>query len=728
MPKWVYSFGGGGAEGDGTMTDLLGGKGAGLAEMSALGLPVPPGFTITTGVSDAYRDAGAFPSDLTAEVDGALARLEAAAGAKLGDPGGPLIVAVRSGAPASMPGMMDTVLNLGLNDDTAEGLGRQVGDPGFAFDCYRRFISQYGDLVLGIDLQLFEDALEAVRGGPGPPGGEVGADEFRAAARTFQSVIASQPGADFPQDPGAQLWGAIEAVVNSWNRGRAVTYRKMHDLPDRPGTAVTVQAMVFGNRGGASATGVGFTRDPATGHKQPFGEYLPNAQGEDVVSGLRTPRPLARGAGRGLDEAGNSLEEVMPDAFRAVIKAFETLESHFQRMQEVEFTLEEGRLWILQTRAATASTRGAIRIAVDMAREGIIGQGEALRRIEVRSLARILHPEVDADAPKVVLAQGIAASPGAASGPATFSAEDAEALRRGGPPPILVRPETRPEDIHGIGASAAVVTSRGGATSHAAVVARAMGRPCVTGAGALLVDPENKSFSSAAGIVRAGDVITVDGTNGMVCAGAVPLRQPELGATIDEFLGWADDARRTAVYAAVETPDELARALNFGADGVTVGRIEHLAAVLTAAADRGGAEEPVVRMALPAERGADFGQAVTRAREAMGEVPSLAGALFRIGFVIDEDRAELLAEAAAASIDFVCIELGGSWEKEEARRRVQRWIEAGRQLGQDIGLGVCGDAAANPDLIGPGSGVVLDHVSVPVALVPVARLAAAQAA
>ncbi len=535
MTKWVYAFGDGKAEGDATMTALLGGKGAGLAEMSALGISVPPGLTITTVACDAYQQSNDFPDDLTSQVDAAIHRLEEATGAALGDADKPLIVSVRSGAPESMPGMMDTILNLGLNDACAEGLAHQTNDGRFAFDCYRRFIAQYAELVLGLDLELFDEAVNSARGGVGLPTPEFSEEEVRSVTAAFKSVVAEETGADFPEDPRAQLWGAIRAVQGSWTKGRAVRYRALHGIGETPGTAVTVQAMVFGNRGKHSATGVGFTRDPSTGARQPFGEYLANAQGEDIVSGVSIPRALAASPG----ESG-SMEQAMPEVFAALMDSFGLLERHFRRMQEVEFTVEQNRLWILQTRNAVPGVRAAIQIAVDMVAEGIIDKAEAMTRVDAEALSALLHLEVDPGAEKTVLARGIPASPGAASGPVAFTSDDAEAMKLSGQAPVLVRPETKPEDVHGIAAGVAVLTSRGGATSHAAVVARAMGRPCVTGASDLVVDAAANRFTVSYHVVNRGDIITVDGTNGLVCLGAVPFRSPDLGPAITEFLSWTN--------------------------------------------------------------------------------------------------------------------------------------------------------------------------------------------
>ncbi|MBT3396950.1 MAG: pyruvate, phosphate dikinase, partial [Alphaproteobacteria bacterium] len=456
-------------------------------------------------------------------------------GATLGDPENPLIVSVRSGAPNSMPGMMDTILNLGLNDACAEGLAQQTGDGRFAFDCYRRFITQYSELAMGADLELFDDAVAKLRGGSGLSGSEFSEAELRSLATAFQAVVTDELATDFPQDPRSQLWGAIRAVVDSWGHGRAARYRAMHDIGDTPGTAVTVQAMVFGNRGTGSATGVGFTRDPSTGANRPFGEFLANAQGEDIVSGVSTPHGLSAGQGN-----SESLEDTMPEVFAALIDSFGILERHLRWVQEVEFTVEQGRLWVLQTRNAVPSLRAAAQIAVDMVRVGILDRDEALGRVDAAALGRLLHPEVDPAAEKTILARGIPASPGAATGLVVFTSDDAVAMQSAGQTPILVRPETKPEDVHGIAASVAVLTSRGGATSHAAVVARSMGRPCVTGASEVDVDAVAKTFTVGDQVVRAGDILTVDGTNGVICLGAVPLRPPEPGDAITEFLSWTD--------------------------------------------------------------------------------------------------------------------------------------------------------------------------------------------
>ena len=537
MTKWVYAFGGGKADGDATMTALLGGKGAGLAEMSAIGISVPPGFTITTAACDAYQQSKSFPDGLTSQVDAAIQRLEEATGADLGDADKPLMVSVRSGAPESMPGMMDTILNLGLNDACAEGLARQTNDGRFAFDCYQRFIAQYSELVLGLDLDLFDYAVNSALGAVRLPASELSEDELRSVAAAVKSVVAKEMGADFPEDPRAQLCAAIRAVQGSWTQGRAVRYRALHGIGETPGTAVTVQAMVFGNRGKHSATGVGFTRDPSTGARRPFGEYLANAQGEDIVSGVSTPQPLAKNSGPG---TGVSMEQATPDVFAALVASFDILERHFRLIQEVEFTVEQGRLWILQTRNAIPGARAAIQIAVDMVHEGIIDKDEAVARIDSETLARLQRPEIDPAADKQILTRGIPASPGAASGHVVFTADEVVAEKIAGRSAVMVRPETKPDDVHGIAAGVAVLTSRGGATSHAAVVARAMGRPCVTGASDLVVDAAANRFTVSDLAVNRGDIITVDGSNGVVCLGSVPLRAPDPGPAITEFLSWTN--------------------------------------------------------------------------------------------------------------------------------------------------------------------------------------------
>ena len=573
--KWVYAFAAQDAEGDASMKELLGGKGANLAEMARLGLNVPPGFTITTEACDAFFKGGkSFPAGLQDEVKLALERMGRIAGARFGDVETPLLVSVRSGSRASMPGMMDTILNLGLNDETVEGLARRSGDARFAFDSYRRFIQMYGDVVLGVDHGAFEDTLANFKNlNAFGSDTDLDADAWREIIAEYKETIEREHGAPFPQDTSVQLWGAIASVFSSWNNARALTYRRLHDIPDSWGTAVNVQAMVFGNLGETSATGVAFTRNPSTGENEYYGEFLPNAQGEDVVAGIRTPQPLSRSAERG---AALSLEEMMPATFKELTGVFAFLEKHYRDMQDVEFTIEEGRLWILQTRSGKRTTEAAMRIAVDMAAEGLISTDEAVLRVDPAALDQLLHPTLDPDAPQDYITSGLPASPGAASGEIVFHAEMAEALKAKGRDVILVRAETSPEDVHGMHAAAGVLTARGGMTSHAAVVARGMGRPCVSGAGALRIDPNVETMRVGARVFRAGDVITIDGSTGRVLAGRAKMRPPQLSGTFATLMDWADSARTMKVRTNADTPADARQARIFGAEGIGLCRTEHM--------------------------------------------------------------------------------------------------------------------------------------------------------
>ena len=578
MAKRVYVFGGGASEGRAGLRDLLGGKGADLAEMARLGLPVPPGFTITTEMCAAWRDDDRACRDaLAAEVEAGMRHVEAAAGARFGDPGDPLLVSVRSGARVSMPGMMDTVLNLGLNDETAAGLERKTGDGRFALDSYRRFIQMYADVVLGMDGGHFERLLDAHKARAGRARDvDLDAGDWRQVVAAFKAEVEDRLGAPFPQDAREQLWGAVGAVFRSWTNRRAVTYRRLHGIPDDWGTAVTVQAMVFGNMGNDCATGVAFTRDPATGEKRLYGEYLANAQGEDVVAGVRTPRRLTalpRGAG---ESGAPALEEAMPEVFARIAEVGRTLEAHYRDMQDVEFTVQRNRLWMLQTRAGKRTARAALRIAVDMVDEGLVSPREALARIDAGALDQLLHPTLAADAERDVLAQGLPASPGAASGAAAFTADDAERLAAEGRKAILVRVETSPEDIHGMHAAHGILTGRGGMTSHAAVVARGMGRPCVSGAGALHIDEAGQRLTVGDRTISRGDVVTIDGSTGEVMAGEVEMVQPEPSQDLAKVLGWADEVRRLEVRANAETPADARAAREFGAEGIGLCRTEHM--------------------------------------------------------------------------------------------------------------------------------------------------------
>ncbi len=578
MTKWVYSFGDGSAEGEAGMRELLGGKGANLAEMCNLGLPVPPGFSITTEVCTHYYDnSESYPDDLTAQVETALAAVEDAAGAKFGAVENPLLVSVRSGARVSMPGMMDTVLNLGLNDETVEGLARSSDDQRFAYDSYRRFIQMYGDVVLGVDHYHFEELLELHKEDRGVVlDTELSADDLKALVAEYKGIVQTELGKAFPQDPKEQLWGAIGAVFGSWCIPRAVTYRKLHDIPEAWGTAVNVQSMVFGNMGEDCATGVAFTRDPSTGENAFYGEYLINAQGEDVVAGIRTPQRLTV---RGKEATGSkkpAMEETMPELFAELERVRGQLETHYRDMQDIEFTVQRGKLWMLQTRDGKRTTAAALKIAVDMAEEGLIDKRMAVSRVDPAALDQLLHPTLDPEAARNIVARGLPASPGAACGKVVFTAEEAEKMAGQGEAVILVRIETSPEDIHGMHAARGILTARGGMTSHAAVVARGMGRPCVAGAGDLRIDYQANAMYVRDTTIEAGEIITIDGAAGEVILGEVPTIEPELSGDFSTVMGWADGIRRLNVRTNAETPEEAKTAIQFGAEGIGLSRTEHM--------------------------------------------------------------------------------------------------------------------------------------------------------
>ena len=575
MRKWVYSFGAGRNEGRAEMRDLLGGKGANLAEMASIGLPVPPGFTITTDLcTEFYSNDRNYPPELVTQVDAALSHVEDAVGLRFGDPAAPLLVSVRSGARVSMPGMMDTVLNLGLNDDTVGGLAKSANDPRFAWDSYRRFIQMYGSVVLGVDHHRFEEVIEAIKLDRGVlVDTELTAEDWQGVVAEYQMLVEHGTGKPFPQDGRAQLWGAIGAVFGSWMNPRAITYRRLNDIPAEWGTAVNVQAMVFGNMGPDSATGVCFTRDPSTGENMFYGEYLVNAQGEDVVAGIRTPQPMSRHGARGADI---SMEEALPDAYAELMRARETLERHYRDMQDIEFTVQRNKLWMLQTRSGKRTAAAALRIAVDMANEGLITRAEAIGRVSASALDQLLHPTLDPHAPRQLLAKGLPASPGAASGAIVFNANEAEQRAARDEAVILVRAETSPEDIHGMHAARGVLTTRGGMTSHAAVVARGMGRTCVAGAGGIVVNEREQTLSSGGVTLRAGDIITLDGATGEVFVGAVPTVEPKLSDDFATMMAWADGVRRLRVRANAETPRDAETARRFGAEGIGLCRTEHM--------------------------------------------------------------------------------------------------------------------------------------------------------
>jgi pyruvate, orthophosphate dikinase len=578
MAKWVYFFGGGDSEGEGAMRDLLGGKGANLAEMAKLGLPVPPGFTITTEVCTFfYANAKTYPKELKEAVEKALTRVGALTGRVFGDAKNPLLVSVRSGARASMPGMMDTVLNLGLNDESVKTLAATAGDERFAYDSYRRFIQMYSNVVLEIDHHNFEEILEERKDRYGHLlDTDLSAEDWRAVIVEYKAKVEEATGKPFPQDPRDQLWGAIGAVFSSWMNQRAITYRRLHDIPESWGTAVNVQAMVFGNMGETSATGVAFTRNPSTGVHELYGEFLVNAQGEDVVAGIRTPQNITEEARIAAGSDSPSLETVMPDVFRQFRETTEKLEKHYRDMQDLEFTVERGKLWMLQTRNGKRTAKAALRIAVDMANEGMISQSEAVQRVEPVSLDQLLHPTLDPSAPRKQLATGLPASPGAASGEIVFTADEAEDLKNRGKKVILVRVETSPEDIHGMNAAEGILTTRGGMTSHAAVVARGMGKPCVSGAGTVKVDYSAQTLTASGVTVKKGEVITIDGGDGQVFQGAVAMVKPELTGDFQTLMGWADKHRRMRVRANAETPNDARVAHSFGAEGIGLCRTEHM--------------------------------------------------------------------------------------------------------------------------------------------------------
>lgn len=579
MTKWVYGFGGGNAEGRSDMRELLGGKGANLAEMSNLGLPVPPGFTITTEVCTAFYDNDrAYPDGLNAEVETALAAVEKLVCRKFGDVRDPLLVSVRSGARASMPGMMDTVLNLGLNDQTVEALATVSGDRRFAYDSYRRFIQMYGDVVLGVEHYHFEEILEVQKEDKGYSlDTELSADDWAEVVAAFKKKVESELGQPFPQDPRQQLWGAIGAVFGSWMNARANTYRRLHNIPASWGTAVNVQAMVFGNMGDDCATGVCFSRNPSTGEDRFYGEYLINAQGEDVVAGIRTPAPLTKIE---REESGSdltSMEEALPTVFAELCDIRDKLEKHYRDMQDMEFTVESGKLYMLQTRAGKRTAKAALRIAVEMCQDGVISKEDALRRVDPAQLDQLLHPTLDPEAARKVIGMGLPASPGAGSGQIVFSAEVAEDWAHNkGQKVILVRIETSPEDIAGMHAAEGILTSRGGMTSHAAVVARGMGKPCVCGAGGIKIDYANKTMMSGGVTLKEGDVITLDGATGEVMLGEVATLKPDLSGDFSQLMAWADGVRRLKIRTNAETPDDVQTARGFGAEGIGLCRTEHM--------------------------------------------------------------------------------------------------------------------------------------------------------
>ncbi len=580
--KYVYKFGAGKAEGNKDMKILLGGKGANLAEMANLGIPVPPGFTISTEVCKMYYEKqGEYPEEVKQQILEGMKHIESVMELKFGDPEKPLLVSVRSGAPASMPGMMDTILNLGLNDETVQGLIKMSNNERFGWDSYRRFVQMYGDVVMGLKPESkeeedpFEVIIDKVKKEKGVKlDTELDAEDLKRLVKLFKEEIKKRKGKDFPTDPWDQLWGAIDAVFGSWNNPRAIKYREINNIPPDWGTAVNVQAMVFGNMGDDSATGVAFTRDPATGEKVFFGEYLVNAQGEDVVAGIRTPQPINHNTKT--DPSQVTLEELMPEAYKQLDEIQRKLEQHYKDMQDIEFTIQHGRLWMLQTRTGKRTAAAAVRIAVDMVEEGLIDKETAVMRVEPEQLDQLLHPTFDPKAKKNVVAKGLPASPGAATGRIVFNAEDAEEWAKKGEKVILIRIETSPEDIGGMNAAEGILTQRGGMTSHAAVVARGMGKCCVAGCGELEISYRDKVMKAGGKVFKEGDWISLDGSTGEVIEGKVPTVEPTLSGNFGKLMGWADEIRKLGVRTNADTPHDSEVARNFGAEGIGLCRTEHM--------------------------------------------------------------------------------------------------------------------------------------------------------
>ncbi|MCR4418601.1 MAG: pyruvate, phosphate dikinase [Clostridia bacterium] len=679
--KYVYLF----HEGDARMRDLLGGKGANLAEMTKIGLPVPPGLVITTEACREYvRRGQELPPGLMDQVRDKLAEVEAAAGKKFGDPANPLLLSVRSGAPVSMPGMMDTILNLGLNDATVEGLVKATGDERFALDCYRRFLQMFGDVVMGVEHAAFERELERVKEEEGVKfDHELTPPALRRVITAYQQLIRTRAGRDFPQDPTRQLELAIEAVFNSWNNQRAVVYRRLNKIPDDLGTAVNVQTMVFGNLGPDSGTGVAFSRDPSTGEKKIYGEYLINAQGEDVVAGIRTPKPLAE------------LEKDMPEIYRQFLDISGRLEQHYREMQDMEFTVERGKLYMLQTRTGKRTARAAVKIAVDMVKEGLITREEALLRVEPEQLTQLLHRRIDPKAEVKAIATGLPASPGAASGRVVFDADEAERLGKEGHKVILVRTETTPDDIHGIVPAQGVLTSRGGMTSHAAVVARGMGKPCVCGCEALKIDYEAKEFRVDGLVVKEGDVISIDGATGRVMLGEVPVVEPELGDEFATLLTWADEVKRLGVRANADTPEDAARARAFGAAGVGLCRTEHM----FMAQDRLPIVQQMILAATPEARKLALDKLLPMQQgDFYGILKAMAGYPVTIR-LLDPPLHEFLPNAGELAIEITRLKLtGGSPEEIRAKEGLLKQVQALAEFNPMLGHRGCRLGITFPDV------------------------------
>jgi pyruvate,orthophosphate dikinase len=669
------------------MRDRLGGKGANLAEMTRLGIPVPPGFTISTEICAEFTRRGRkLPAALRNEVLKTLSRVERVMGSRFGDAGNPLLLSVRSGARASMPGMMDTILNLGLNDRVAEGLAKETGDPRFALDSYRRFVQMYGNVVLGIPIDEFEEKLEAAkRERNAAADTDLQPADLTRLIASYKRVVQSQTGKEFPQDPMKQLFGAIGAVFGSWNTPRAVTYRRLNGIPDEWGTAVNVQAMVFGNLGEDSATGVAFTRDPTTGKRLLFGEYLPNAQGEDVVAGIRTPRPMDRSSRKPGDPP--SLEELMPRCYREFVRFAKALERHYRDMQDLEFTIQRGKLWMLQTRSGKRTARAAVRIAVDMVRERLIDRKTALLRVAPNQLDQLLHPTLDTTAAPPPIGEGLPASPGAASGTIVFTAEDAEAKARDGVDVILVRRETSAEDIHGMNAAQGILTALGGMTSHAAVVARGMGKCCVAGCSALQVDAERRVATLGGIELAEGDEITLDGAAGFVFKGRVSTVAPELTPEFRTLMGWADRVRRLGVRTNADTPADSETARKFGAEGIGLCRTEHM----FFQADRVTAVRRMILAETVEERSAALEQLLPMQREDfVGIFRAMSGLPVTIR-LLDPPLHEFLPHTGE-EIEGLARDLGLPAE------RVGRTVEALREFNPMLGHRGCRLAITYPEI------------------------------
>lgn len=667
MEKLIFAF----EEGNAKMKNLLGGKGANLAEMTSLGFPVPPGFTITTRACLEYLKNNDFPPGLLDGVREQIRKLEEKTRKKFGSPENPLLVSVRSGAPASMPGMMDTVLNLGLNDHTLKGLIGQTGNPRFAYDAYRRFIQMFADIVMKVDRDLFEEAIQKAKDKKGVRfDSELDQNDMRELVEEFKDIVYRQAGESFPEDPWLQLEKAIRAVFGSWNNPRAVVYRRQYKLPDDMGTAVNIQTMVFGNMGSDSATGVAFTRNPSTGEKELFGEYLVNAQGEDVVAGIRTPQPLSK------------LKEEIPEAFEQLIELMDKLEKHYRDMQDIEFTIERGRLYMLQTRTGKRTAQAALKIAVDMVDEGLITKEEAVLRIEPEQLDQLLHPHIDPKFKINPVARGLPASPGAAVGKAVFDADTAKALGDKGEKVILVRWETTPDDIHGIIAAQGVLTAHGGMTSHAAVVARGMGKPAVTGCEALKIEYGEKIARINGVEIKFGDVITIDGATGSVILGEVPLVPPTLSGELEKVLSWSDEFRKLGVRANADTPDDAAKAREFGAEGIGLCRTEHMFG--------GGTRLPYMRQMIMAQTEEERQQAADELspllKEDFVEILKVMDGFPVTIRLLDPPLHEFLPSLADLRVEVEVLKLKGApsekiREKEELLKIVRSLHEANPMLG-----------------------------------------------